>query len=385
MKKHFYLLTLLLFTLFLSACSAFAAEPIKIGFVASLTGDYAAYGQAEANAAKMATDEINAKGGILGRKIELITYDCRSRPEDTVNAVRRLIEKDKVVAIGGPNFSGAHISASPLVTKAKVPMVATFATNPLVTVDKGNVKPYNFRICFTEPYQGSLLAVLAAKDFKKMKGAVLYDVGSDYSQGLREYCVRDYEKQGGKILKDLGFRAGDVDFRAQLTEIKNSGANVLFLPVMGKEGALIVKQAREMGMKDLLMMGGDGYGDFMHEIAGAALVGTYWIQHVAPDDPAIGHILKDYEKIYKDECKEYANATLAYDTVYWIADAIKRAGKADGPAIAKALNDTKNLKLTHATITIDPKTHTPMNKEGVALKVDKPGRVVFYKKVKPLD
>ena len=102
MKKHFYLLTLLLFTLFLSACSAFAAEPIKIGFVASLTGDYAAYGQAEANAAKMATDEINAKGGILGRKIELITYDCRSRPEDTVNAVRRLIELDEEVdAVSG--------------------------------------------------------------------------------------------------------------------------------------------------------------------------------------------------------------------------------------------------------------------------------------------
>lgn len=368
----------------LAVCgAASAAEPIKLGFIAALTGDFSAYGIAESNAAKMAVDEINKKGGLLGRKVELVIYDCRSRPEDTVNAVRRLINQDKVIAIGGPNFSGAHIAAAGLVDKAKIPMIGTFATNPLVTVDeKGKVRPYHFRICFTDPYQGSLLAVLATNK-KKMKGAIIYDVGSDYSQGLREFCVRDYKKLGGTIVKDLGFRAGDVDFRAQLTEIKDSGADVLFLPVMGKEAALIAKQARELGMKDLLMEGGDGYGDFMHEIAGPALVGTYWIQHVSYDDPAVIPFVKRYEATYKEKCAEVANAVLAYDTMYWIFDGVKRGGKANGEAVAKALDQTKGLKLLHATLTMDPKTHNPLDKEGVVLYCDQPGRVVFYQKLKP--
>ena len=224
MRKVLALLALIIVVF--AAGTAMAAEPIKIGYLAALTGDYAQYGITEVNMAKLVVGDINAKGGILGRKIELIPYDTKTRNEDAVNAVRRMIESDKVCAIVGANSSGINIATAPIVAKGKTPQISTVGTNPFVTVDnKGKVRPYSFRICFTDPYQGALAADLAYNDLKKTKAAILYNVGSDYAQGLREFFVKDYEKLGGKIVADEGFRETDVDFRAQLTTIKNSGAD----------------------------------------------------------------------------------------------------------------------------------------------------------------
>ena len=216
MKKVLALLALVIVVFVAGA--AFAAEPIKIGYLAALTGDYAQYGITEVNMAKLVVGDINAKGGILGRQIELIPYDTKTRNEDAVNAVRRMIESDKVCAIVGANSSGINIATAPIVAKGKTPQISTVGTNPLVTVDnKGKVRPYSFRICFTDPYQGTLAADLAFKDLGLKKAAILYNVGSDYAQGLREFFVKSYEKLGGKIVADEGFRETDVDFRAQLT------------------------------------------------------------------------------------------------------------------------------------------------------------------------
>ncbi|MEG1602223.1 MAG: ABC transporter substrate-binding protein [Cloacibacillus sp.] len=381
MKKVLALLAIIF--VICAAGVAFAAEPIKIGYLAALTGDYAQYGITEVNMAKMVVADINAKGGILGRKIELIPYDTKTRNEDAVNAVRRMIESDKVCAIVGANSSGINIATAPIVAKGQTPQISTVGTNPLVTVDnKGNVRPYSFRICFTDPYQGALAADLAYKDLNKKKAAILYNVGSDYAQGLREFFVKDYEKLGGKIVADEGFRETDVDFRAQLTKIKNSGADVLFLPGMGKDMALAIKQAQELGLKAVIV-GGDGYAEFMNEIAGPAMKGTYYVNHTYLDDPGMAPIFKRYKEVYKDDCKEFVNGTMAYDGMYWLIDAIKRAGKAEGPAIAKALEATKGLKLHHATLTIDPKTHNPLNKAGIILKVGDDLKTKFYKKVEP--
>jgi len=363
--------------------AAFAAEPIKIGYLAALTGDFAAYGITEVNMAKLVVGDVNAKGGVLGRPLELVVYDTKTRNEDAVNAVRRMIESDKVVAIVGANSSGINIATAPIVNKGKVPQISTVGTNPLVTVDnKGNVRPYSFRICFTDPYQGALAADLAMTDLKKNKAAILYNVGSDYAQGLREYFIKSYNALGGKIVADEGYRDTDVDFRAQLTKVKSSGANVLFLPGMGKDMALIIKQAKELGL-DVTIIGGDGYGEFMNEIAGDAMKGTYWINHTYLEDPNMAPIFARYKKVYKDDCKEFVNGTMAYDAMYWLVDAIKRAGKAEGPAIAKALENTKNLKLNHATLTINPKDHNPVKKAGVILKVGDDLKAKFYKKVQP--
>lgn len=366
------------------AAVAAAEDVIKIGHLAALTGDWAAYGQTEANSAKLAVAEINAKGGVLGKKLELLVYDFRTRPEDAVNAFRRMAENDKVVAVIGANGSGINIATAPLADKYKVPQIGTVSTNLLVTVDeKGVLHPYMFRICFTDPYQGQLIAAFSAQELKKMTAAVLWDVGSDYAQGLREFFMKYYEQYGGKVVADLGFRAGtDVDFRAQLTTIRDSKAEVLVLPNMGKEMALIMKQARELGMKDIIFVGGDGYGEFMWEIAGDAMEGSYWINHVAPEDPAMADFFADYRKIYNDECKEFTNGILAYDAIYWLADAIERAGKADSTAIKDALESTVNVQLHHAVMSIDPATHNPMNKTGVVL-IAKDGRGQLFTKIQP--
>ena len=217
-----------------AAGTALAADTIKIGYLAALTGDYAQYGLTEVNMAKMVVADFNAKGGILGRKIELIPYDTKTRNEDAVNAVRRMIDSDKVCVIVGANSSGINIATAPIVDKGKVPQISTVGTNPFVTVDnKNKVRPYSFRMCFTDPYQGELAAELAFKDLKLKKAAILYNVGSDYAQGLREYFTKSYTKLGGKIVADEGFRDTDVDFRAQLTKFKDSGAQLMFLPGMG--------------------------------------------------------------------------------------------------------------------------------------------------------
>ncbi|NCB25489.1 MAG: hypothetical protein EOM62_08460 [Bacteroidia bacterium] len=359
-------------------------EPLKIGYLAALTGDWAAYGQTEEKAAILAVEEINAKGGVLGRPLELLVYDFRTRAEDAVNAVRRMIEEDKVLAIVGANGSGINIATAPIVNRLGVSQVGTVSTNDLVTVDEqGKVRPYTFRICFTDPYQGKLIAFFAAKELKRMNAAILYDVGNDYSQGLREFFMKSYGEYGGKVVADHGFRGGqDVDFRAQLTDIRNKGAEVLMLPNMGKEMALIMKQARELGLNDIIFVGGDGYGEFMWEIAGSAMEGSYWINHVAPEDPEMAPFFKAYQERWKDECKEFVNGVLGYDSVYWVADAIGRAGAADPKLIRDALESTKNLKLHHATITMDPATHNPVDKDGVVL-IAKDGKGQFFTKIKP--
>jgi len=383
LKRVGILLLLISLVLGFSVSGVFAADTIKIGYLAALTGDWAAYGQTESKAAQLAVDEINAQGGVLGKQVELVIYDFRTRAEDAVNAVRRMIEQDKVVAIVGANGSGINIATGPVVNKYKVPQLGTVTTNPLVTVDtEGNVYPYSFRGCFTDPYQGKLIAYFSAKELNKMNAAILYDIGSDYSQGLSEFFIKSYKEYGGKVVANLAFRAGtDVDFRAQLTEIRGTEADVLILPNMGKEMALIMKQARELGMDDIIFLGGDGYAEFMWEIAGDAMEGSYWINHVAPEDPAMAPFFADYKAKYNDECKEFVNGILGYDSMYLMIDAIKRAGSDDPTLIAKALAASEGVQLHHAVITMD-EFHNPKDKDGIVL-IAKDGKGQFFKKIKP--
>lgn len=357
-----------------------AGNIIKIGEIATLTGDFAAYGVAEVESVKMAVKEINAKGGILGKKVKVIMYDCRTRNEDMVNAARRLVQQDKVTAVIGPSGSGLCIAASPIFNQGKVSHLGTLPTNPKVTVDEnGKVKPYNFRICFLDPYQGKILAAFAAKDLKAKKAAILYDVSSDYSQGLREFFTADYKAAGGKIVANEGHRGEDVDFRAQLTKIAQAKPDVLCIPTMGKCLPLAVKQAREMGIT-IPIIGGDGYGDFMWEIAGKTMNNTFWISHVAKEDPALKDFFAKYKKQTGTECQEFMNAVMAYDCVYWLKNAIETAKSDDPVKVRAALENTKNLKLMHATLTMD-KNHNPKNKDAYILEA-KNGKAVFFKKIK---
>ncbi len=386
MGKKFVALLVMLMPLLVSVSASAGGTfsgTVVLGATAPLTGPNQMTGEYYVNGMKIAVEEINAAGGILGRPVEVVMYDCRTRQEDMVNAARRLVEQDKVSVVIGPSGSGLCISAAPVFNRGNVPHIGTLPTNPLVTVDeKGQVRPYNFRICFLDPYQGKMLAVFAAQDLNKKKAAILYDVSSDYSQGLREFCIKTYKEYGGEIVADEGHRAEDVDFRAQLTEIRDKAADVLVLPNMGKEMALIMKQARELGLNEIVFVGGDGYGEFMWEIAGEAMEGSYWINHVAPEDPAMQPFFAQYKERWNDECKEFVNGVLGYDSVYWVADAIARAGSDDPKAIRDALEATKDLKLHHATITMDPATHNPVDKDGVVL-IAKGGKGQFFTKIKP--
>ena len=367
----------------LFAVPAFAADPIQIGEIATVTGDFAAYGVAEVESVKIAVAEINAAGGILGRPVEVIMYDCRTRQEDMVNAARRLVEQDKVSVVIGPSGSGLCIAAAPVFNRGKVPHIGTLPTNPLVTVDeKGQVRPYNFRICFLDPYQGKMIAHFAARDLGKKKAAVLYDVSSDYSHGLREFFTKSFKEYGGEIVADEGHREQDVDFRAQLTVIKDANPDVLVIPTMGKALPLAVKQARDLGI-EIPIVGGDGYGDFMWEIAGDAMRESYWVSHVDKADPALADFFRKYEEQTGTEAMEFMNAVMAYDSVYWVKDAIERAGSDDPVKIRDALEATKGLKLMHATLTMD-EFHNPKDKDGIILASDiATKKAVFFKKVKP--
>ncbi len=348
----------------LSSASA-QAQTIKIGHEVALTGPNATWGQSEANAVKMAVDKVNAQGGVLGKKLEIVAYDNRADRLEAVNVAKRLVEQDKVVAIIGPAQSGVTNAIREVTNSAKVPVIATTATNPKVTVnDDGSVVPYTFRVCFIDPFQGTVAAQFASKDLKAKTAAVLYDVGDEYSQFLGKYFIDAFEKAGGKITTNEAFRSGELDFRAQLGKIKFGNPDVVFIPTMQKEAALAAKQARDLGIKAKLM-GGDGWGSpDLFDLAGPAIEGSYFVNIAALEDPAIQGFIQDYRTQYKQD-PVLPNPVLAYDAVLWLADALKRAGSTDGDKLKAAMEQTKNLQVLTGKLSIDPKTHNPLNKPAV--------------------
>ena len=359
-----------------------AAEPIRIGYMATLTGEGATWGQHERDGALLAVKDINARGGVLGRPLELICYDVKGKPEEGVNAVRRLIYDDKVVVIGGTNYSGIQLAIAPIAEKGQVPVVSSTATNPAVTVDPdtGEVRPYMFRIVYTDPYQGKVIADYLIKKCGAKKLAIIGDVGDAYSEGLTEYVKRTAEALGVEN-RFWGFRGGDVDFRAQLTAAREWGADAVALTMYYKEMGLVIKQAAELDWKPLFM-GGDGYSPNIAEIAGEALNGTFWVSSINIDDPMFDGMKEKYRAEYGKEATEIANTISAYDVLLMIAHAIETAGVAEGPAIKEAIENTKNLQVTHFNWTVDKETHNPLNKPGSVFEA-KNGKLVFLEQWKP--
>lgn len=303
-----------------------AGDVIKVGWLGALTGDQAVWGNNELNTVKMLFDEYNAKGGIdvAGKKykLEVIGYDTKGDAQEAVNVTRRLTSQDKVVAILGPNASGNAIPMAPILEQAKVPGIATVATNPKVTVLDGKVKPYNFRVCFIDPYQGAVAAGYAVDVLKAKKAAILYDVSDDYSQGLREFFIENFKKAGGEIVADESFKSGDVDFRPQLSKIKAANPDVIFMPYFFKEVALSANQARELGMTQV-MMGGDGWpSDQLISMGGAAVEGSYFVNHLDYDDPDVSDYEARYRAVFKQETE--LNGYLVHDAVLLLVAASRR-------------------------------------------------------------
>lgn len=373
MRRMYHGTLFVIFALFLLSAAASSAaipsgEPIKIGYLATLTGDGATWGQHERDGALLAIKELNEAGGVLGRPLELVYYDVRGRQEDAIQAARRLIHEDKVVAIGGTNYSGLNIAIASVVNSGEVPQIGTASTNPAVTVDPmtNTVRPYMFRLCYTDPYQGKVMADYLVNKLDVKSTAVITDIGSDYSEGLKEFFLARIEELGCEMKGVWSFRGGDVDFRAQLTEMKATGAEAVALPILYKEMGLIMKQAAELDWKPIFI-GGDGFSPSMHEIAGNSMEGSYWVYSMDLGNPQMIYLLSRFEKEYGVPAAEPGNVAYAYDLVTWVADAIRRAGTADPKAIRDAMEDTQNLRLVHFTLTVDKATHNPLNKPAAMM------------------
>ncbi len=364
---------LLVFTILLSACggtstSATSGNTIKIGWIGSLTGDQAVWGTCESNTVKMLIEELNANGGLLGKQVEGIYYDTKGDAAEAVNAVKRLITQDGVAAIIGPNASGQAISISAVLEQYKVPDIATVATNPKVTVgDDGKVKPYNFRVCFIDPYQGAVAAGYAYDRLGYKNAAVLYDVASDYSQGFTEFFEKTFAEKGGKIVAKEGFKEGDVDFRAQLSKIKESKPDVILMPYYYKEVALSANQARELGI-DATLIGGDGWpSEQLMEMAADAIEGSYIVNHLDFNDPEVKPLQDAYKAKYNLPME--LNGYMAHDAFKLLEAAIKDANSTDPVKITESLTKV-TVKGVTGTIIIGEEDHNPVGKQAAIVKIE---------------
>jgi len=355
-----------------------AADTIKIGEYASITGKEASLGQSSHQGTLLAVETINAAGGVLGRQLELITEDTQSKPGESGTAVRKLISRDKVVAIVGEVASSRSLEGAPICQLAKVPMISPASTNPKVT-EVGN---YIFRVCFIDPFQGPVMAKFALETLKAKRIAVLSSASSAYSVGLAKYFKEAVLAAGGSIVAEPKYSEGDKDFKAQLTAIKAVNPDAIFSPGYYNEGALIVKQARGLGIT-VPVFGGDSWeAEALMELGGQEIEGAFLCSHYSPQDPSkrVQDFVSAYRKRWGDGFAPDSNASLGYDSVLVLADAIRRAGSTDRNAIRDAIAATKNFEAVTGTITINEKRDA--SKNAVIITV-KNGRFEFVQSIAP--
>jgi branched-chain amino acid transport system substrate-binding protein len=306
---------------------------ILVGMYGSLTGDGASFGQSSVEGAKLAVEEMNNAGGLLGgRKIRLLVEDDQSKPEEASNAVTKMITQDKVVAVLGEVASRRSLAAGPVCQKYKVPMITPASTNQRVT----EIGDYIFRVCFIDPFQGEVLAKFAFNDLKARKVAVLKDIQQDYSVGLTESIQKNFTALGGQVLDPVSYSSGDADFKAILTQVRAQKPDAIFVTGYYPEAAIITRQARELGMK-MPMLGGDGWvGDALKN-GREALANCFISNHYSGDnpDPLVQNFRKAYRAMFNREPDSIA--ALGYDAAKVLGDAITRAASTDGPKIREAL------------------------------------------------
>lgn len=370
--------------LFAAGCGANGAndgdaETIKVGSLFELTGAVSAYGNAEANAVKLAVDEINEAGGIDGKKIELVEYDNKSDEQETASAGTKLATQDNVLVVVGPATSGLTKATIPSMTRAGVPIVSPSATDDTVTVDEnGDVQPYAFRVAFQDSFQGVTLAQFAQKDLGAQKAIILGDNSSDYAIGLAKNFKDTFE---GEIVDEVNFTDADSDFSAVLTKIKSMDFDVLFVPGYYEQAGLIIKQAREMGLTQPIL-GPDGFGnETLIELAGADnLSDVYYTAHFSADseNENVQSFLKNFEEASGESADMFS--ALAYDTMYLVRDAIDAADEYSAEAVTKALENITDFKGITGTFSFDEQ-HNPV-KSAIIIELQG-GEEVSATEVKP--
>lgn len=351
---------------------------IVIGEYASLTGKEAAFGQSSHKGTELAIEELNKAGGVLGKQIELITEDNRSQAGESATIVKKFISRDKVVAVLGEVASGRSLEAGPICQQAGIPMVSPSSTNPKVT----EVGDCVFRVCFIDPFQGKVMADFASKTLKAKKVAILSDVASAYSEGLTKFFREGFTANGGQVVLEQKYGGGDKDFKAQLTAIKGSDAEAIFVPGYYNEAGLIVAQARQLGIT-VPLFGGDGWEapELIQIAGGKALENTYYSTHYSPEaaDARVQSFVKAFQAKFNGETPD-AMAALGYDSALVLVDAIKRAGSTEGAKVRAALAATKDFPCVTGKTTLDAKRDA--SKSAVIITV-KDGKFKYVQTVEP--
>jgi branched-chain amino acid transport system substrate-binding protein len=387
MSKTYFKLTGILVVMLMLAglvagCGS-SSNDIKIGMVYELTGNTASFGTMAANGAKLAFKEINAKGGVLGKQITVVTADNKGEPSESTNAMTKVITQDKVIAVTGFTTSSNGIAGATVAEANKIPLVAAATTNPKVTLDDktGKVRDNTFRVCFIDPFQGTVGANFALNTLKAKKVAIMTDNSSDYSKGLQQFFKEAFTKGGGTIVSEEAYLQKDQDFKTILTKIKATNPDMIYLPGYYEEVGKIIKQARELGIT-VPFVGGDGWDSpKLPEIAGAeALNGAYFTNHYSVEDTSPNS--KAFVDAFKKEYNQTpdAMAVLGYDAAYVLVDAIKRANSTESAKIREALAATKDYQGASGKLTLNA-THDAV--KGAVILAFKDGKQVYQSTVNP--
>jgi branched-chain amino acid transport system substrate-binding protein len=369
-------LTPVLCVALLAGAPLIAQETIRVGEYASLTGKEAAYGETSHKGIVLAFEELNAKGGVLGRPLELLTEDNQSKQGESATAVKKLISRDHVVALLGEVASIRSLEAAPVIQNARLPMVSSASVNSKVT----EVGDYIFRVCFVDSFEGNVLAKFARDHLKVRRVAILTSVSNAYSVGMTKVFKQRFLADGGEVAVEQKYSEGDKDFRAQLTAVKASGAEAIFASGYYTEAALLCVQARQLGL-NLPIFGGDGWdAPPLLEIGGAAMEGTYLCAHYSPDNPSPE--VQNFNTRYRARWGAVPDAwaALGYDSALVLVDAIRRAGGTEPARLRDALAATKDFPAVTGHITID--AHRNASKSAVILTI-KDGKYRFVEAVAP--
>lgn len=361
MKKSIsVILMVLLVVALLTGCAGGNANEIRIGINYELSGDIATYGLSSVEGIELAIEQINAAGGINGKKIKPIKYDTKSDPAEATTLATKLMTQDKALVVLGPATSGSFMAEIPVANENKIPVISGSATADKVTVDEKGVKEYAFRICFSDSYQGTSMANYAMDKLSAKNAVIIMDSSSDYGKGLAENFVKTFEAGGGTIVAQEAYVSGDTDFNAILTKIKGQDFDVIFIPGYYSEAGLIIKQARAQGI-DTPIVGADGFDSpVLLELAGAeALNNIYFSNHYSSldKDPKVAQFISDFKAKYNKDPDAF-NA-LGYDLAKFAADAISRAEKLNGESIKDALEATTNYEGVTGTFSVD-ENHNPV-------------------------
>jgi branched-chain amino acid transport system substrate-binding protein len=339
-------------------------EPILVGHFASTSGKEATFGQSTDNGIKLAMEEFNAAGGLKGRPIQVITYDDKGDEKEASLAVTRLVKQDHVVAVLGEVASGLSMSAAPICQDAGVPMISPSSTNPRVTA----IGDMIFRVCFIDPFQGYVCAKFAKENLKAGKAAILRDQKAPYSVGLADQFKKHFEAMGGKIVTDQEYTGGAQDFTAQLTNIRGSKPDVVFIPGYYTDVGNIAIQARKLGIA-VPLLGGDGWdSEQLGRIAGKSIENCYYSNHYAPDQPdaRVQEFIKKYQSKFGGQTPD-GLAALGYDAAKLLFDAMQRSPSLEGKDLRKAIAETKSFPGVTGSITIDD--HRDAKKSAVIVKM----------------